>query len=90
MQLYESPVYKTQDTSVGGSFTVDKTVGQNLMFRLKTDASDHVIGSPRLINPDGIIVTDNARFDDIGLVWTITVPMAEVCMFIYMLFSCPH
>lgn len=77
-QIEETPKIQTPTPEYEGSFFVDSTVGMNLTFRLKTDAKSHVLSGPSLIKPDGTTLKGAADFDDIGNVWTIVVPEAEV------------
>nr|XP_045596240.1 calcium-activated chloride channel regulator 1-like [Procambarus clarkii] len=75
--IYESPTKYTTDSSVSDTFTVDSSVGKNLIFRLQTSSKNHVVSPPRLIDPDGS-VTSVTEFDDISLVWSVTLPEAKV------------
>ncbi|XP_042855744.1 calcium-activated chloride channel regulator 1-like [Penaeus japonicus] len=78
IKIDETPKIQTAAPAFEGSFTVDSTVGKNLTFRLKTDAESHVTSGPSLTQPDGTPWTGAVDFDDIGNVWTIIVPMAEI------------
>lgn len=70
-------MYSGQAEQTESVFSVDFTVGRNLVLRLDTNDRNHVTQEPRLIRPNGTIV-GGAEFDPNTFTWTVSVPMAEV------------
>nr|XP_053637251.1 LOW QUALITY PROTEIN: calcium-activated chloride channel regulator 4-like [Cherax quadricarinatus] len=79
IMIYESPEIKTRDYAVENYFSVDNSVGKNLVFRLQTDKKDHIREAPRLTDPYGNIIYAK-DYDDISFLWTIIIPLADVGM----------
>ncbi|XP_042230882.1 calcium-activated chloride channel regulator 4-like isoform X2 [Homarus americanus] len=76
-EFYDSLKINTEKLEVKDSFIVDKSIGKNLIFHLETDNVDHVDGSPKIRDPDGIETNIN-DFNSQASMWTISFPMAKI------------
>ncbi|XP_069958008.1 calcium-activated chloride channel regulator 4 isoform X1 [Cherax quadricarinatus] len=75
VKIYESE-YQGNETNVTGAFTVDFTVGRNLVFRFVANHNTGISNGPYLLRPNGTIM--NTTLNDATLnMWTIKVPLAE-------------
>lgn len=79
-QIHEE-VYRGTDRTAGSEFSVDFTVGRNLLLRLHTDDRHHVTSPPFLISPSGEAI-HSAEFDYSSFTWALRVPEAEVRDFV--------
>ncbi|KAK3867102.1 hypothetical protein Pcinc_027416 [Petrolisthes cinctipes] len=69
-------VYRGTERTAESEFSVDFTVGRNLLLRLHTDDRHHVTTPPFLVSPSGEVV-QGAEFDYSSFTWAMRVPLAE-------------
>lgn len=79
-QIHEE-VYRGTERTAGSEFSVDFTVGRNLLLRLHTDDRHHVTSPPFLISPTGEAI-HTAEFDYSSFTWALRVPVAQVRDFV--------
>ncbi|XP_063590890.1 calcium-activated chloride channel regulator 3A-1-like [Penaeus indicus] len=68
--------YSGTDKQVNKEFLVDASIGRDMLFQLKTNASEHTVSPPYLVRPDGTRV-ETATFEPLIVSWTIKVSLAE-------------